>query len=199
MAGGLRGARPQADRSEPAAWASAVASRCREVMKRLFLLRHAKSSWDDAELADHDRPLAPRGRRAAKVMARHLRRERLTPELVLCSSSRRTRETFECIAVGVGDVAEVLVERGLYGATQDDLLNRLRAVPDAVRSVMLIGHNPAVQHLSFVLARPGPELERVRAKFPTAALATLEFDGGWGALAPGRARLVAFVTPSELE
>jgi phosphohistidine phosphatase len=177
--------------------ATSIASRCREVVKRLFLLRHAKSSWDDAELADHDRPLAPRGRRAAKVMARHLRLERVTPELVLCSSSRRTRETLECIAVG--DAAEILVERGLYGATQDDLLDRLRAVPDAVRSVMLIGHNPAVQHLSFVLARPGPELERVRAKFPTAALATLEFDGAWGALAPGRARLVAFVTPRELE
>jgi phosphohistidine phosphatase len=64
-------------------------------MKQLFLLRHAKSSWDDAELVDHDRPLAPRGRRAAKLIAEHLGREGVTPALVLCSSARRTRETLE--------------------------------------------------------------------------------------------------------
>jgi phosphohistidine phosphatase len=168
------------------------------VMRRLLILRHAKSSWDDPGLADHDRPLAPRGRRAAKVIARHLRHEGTAPELVLCSSARRARETLKRIAPALGD-AEVHVERGLYAASGEDLLERLRAVADEVRSVMLIGHNPAVERLALGLADPGPERERVEAKFPTGALATLAFEGSWRSLAPGGARLLAFVTPRELE
>src|SRR5918996_5979084 len=85
----------------------------REEMKRLYLLRHAKSSWDDPTLADHDRPLAPRGRRAAKVMAKHLHRNGIAPELVLCSGSRRTRQTLKRIAPGLGDSAEVQIRSEL--------------------------------------------------------------------------------------
>ena len=105
-------------------------------MKRLFLLRHAKSSWDDPGLDDHDRPLAPRGRRASAVIAEHLRQERIAPALVLCSSARRTRETLE--RVMPLDQAEVRIEGELYGASPKDLLQRLREVPDEVDSVMLI-------------------------------------------------------------
>ena len=165
-------------------------------MKRLFLLRHAKSSWDDPRLDDHDRPLAPRGLRASAVMAEHLRQERIAPTLVLCSPARRTRETLE--RVMPLDRAEVRIEDELYRASSKDLLQRLREVPDEVDSVMLIGHQPAIQQLALQLAAEGSELERLKAKFPTAALATLDFPGEWSGLGRGSAELVAYVKPKQL-
>jgi phosphohistidine phosphatase len=167
-------------------------------MKRLYLLRHAKSSWEDPGLADHDRPLAPRGRRATKLVAKHLRREGLAPAFVLCSPAARTRETLECIAPALGDEVPVQVERELYGASDGDLLERLRAIPDTVESVMLIGHNPAVQGLALNLAGSGRELESVERKYPTGALATLTFKGSWRELGPDAAKLVGFVRPRDL-
>src|SRR5919108_5777471 len=98
-------------------------------MHFIYLLRHAKSSWDTGE-PDHERPLAPRGRRAAKAMRRHLRAQRIEPELVLCSTARRARETLERIEPALGG-SDVLVERELYGASRGELLERLRSVPDA--------------------------------------------------------------------
>ena len=163
-------------------------------MKRLFLLRHAKSSWDDADLADRDRPLAPRGRRAAGVMARHLRDEEISPSLVLCSPARRTRETLEA----VDPSGEVRIEDELYGASEAELLERLRRVPEAIESVMLIGHNPAIQALALGLASRGERLEDVERKFPTGALATLTVPGAWTELGPDSAELAAFVKPKEL-
>jgi phosphohistidine phosphatase len=166
-------------------------------VKRLFLLRHAKSSWDDPGLDDHERRLAPRGRRASKLIAEHLRRERIAPSLVLCSSARRTRETLKRVGSAL-DEADVSIEDGLYEASGDALLQRLREVPDDVKSVMLIGHQPSIQALALDLAGDGAQLARVRAKFPTAALATLLFAGGWSDLGPGVAELVAYVKPKEL-
>jgi phosphohistidine phosphatase len=167
-------------------------------IKHLFLLRHAKSSWDDPTLADHDRPLAPRGRRAARVIAEHLRRKGIAPELVLCSPSRRTRQTLTRIAPGLGENADVQIDSELYTASAAELLEVLREVPDEVQSVMLIGHNPGIQDLALSLARGGSEVVRVRSKFPTAALATLELDGSWRELAPGSAELVSLVKPKDL-
>jgi phosphohistidine phosphatase len=187
-------ASPRGTRADLAAQASLVA-----MGKRLFLLRHAKSSWDDPTLADHDRPLASRGRRASRAISDHLRRERIAPTLVLCSSSTRTRETLERIAVGFDDEVDVRIEPGLYMASARDLLERLREVGGDVESVMVIGHQPAIQELALSLARGGAQVERLRGKFPTAALATLAFRGSWGGLAPGVAELVAFVKPRELE
>jgi phosphohistidine phosphatase len=163
-------------------------------MKQLFLLRHAKSSWDDAGLADRDRPLAPRGRRATKVIARHLRDEKISPSLVLCSPARRTRETLE----GVDPGGEVKIEDELYGASETELVERLRRVPDATESVMLIGHNPAIHELSLSLAGSGEKRAEMERKFPTAALATLTVPDHWRELGPGTGELVAFVTPKEL-
>jgi phosphohistidine phosphatase len=167
-------------------------------MKRLYLLRHAKSSWDDPTLADHDRPLAPRGRRAAKLMAKHLARERIALGLVLCSPSKRTRQTLERLAPVLGKSADVHIEPELYGAPARDLIEVLHEVSDEVESVMLIGHNPGIQDLALSLARAGSEIPRLRSKFPTAALATLEVNGTWRELAPESARLVSFVKPKEL-
>jgi phosphohistidine phosphatase len=168
------------------------------VTRTLFLLRHAKSSWADPTLPDHDRPLAPRGRSASKLIADHLRREGIRPSLVLCSSSARSRETFERIAGGFSDEVEVEIEHGLYGASSADLLERLRGVRSSVESVMLIGHLPAIQELALHLAASGEQLETLRRKFPTGALATLVLTGGWSRLAPGGAELVAFVKPRGL-
>jgi phosphohistidine phosphatase len=167
-------------------------------MTQLFLLRHAKSSWDDPELADHDRPLAPRGRRAAKLVAEHLRREGVTPDLVLCSSALRTRETLDGIAPALGESTSVQIEGELYAASEHSLLDRLRAVEDRVESLLLIGHNPGVEQLALRLAGGGQKLAVLSRKYPTGALATLEFSGRWGDLQPGRAELADFVTPKQL-
>jgi phosphohistidine phosphatase len=169
--------------------------------KTLFLLRHAKSSWEQPALSDHDRPLAPRGRRAARVIAEHLRQQRIAPALVLCSSSARTRETLEWVASGFGSEAgvHVEIESGLYAASAEELLVRLREQRDDVSSVMLIGHNPAIQDLTLGLAGSGSLRDLVQEKFPTAALATLTVRGRWRDLGWGAAELVAFVKPRDLE
>ena len=168
-------------------------------MKQLFLLRHAKSSWDDPGLVDHDRPLAPRGRRAVRLIAEHVGREGVTPALVLCSSSRRTRETLEGIAPTLGEAMPVQIEGGLYAASEQRLLERLRAVEDGVGSLLLIGHNPGVEQLALSLAGGGQNLAGLSRKYPTGALATLEFSGRWGDLRPGSAELTDFVTPKQLD
>jgi phosphohistidine phosphatase len=166
-------------------------------MKSLYLLRHAKSSWDAPGLADHDRPLAPRGRRAAKTLAKHIRREGIAPALVLCSPARRARETLAGIAPVLGEDTEVELESDLYGAAEDDLLGRLRAIPETVPSVILIGHNPGIQALALELAS-GPGRERIADKYPTGALATFTFDRSWRELGPRAAELVAYVRPKDL-
>jgi phosphohistidine phosphatase len=167
-------------------------------VRTLYLLRHAKSSWDDAALADHDRPLAPRGRRAAKLIAEHLRSEEISPALVLCSSARRTRETLEAIAPAFGEDVTVEFEPDLYGASAGELLERVRAIPDDTPSAMLIGHNPSMQTLVLNLAGSGAELDALSMKYPTGALATLTFEGSWQELDQGAAELVGFVRPRDL-
>jgi phosphohistidine phosphatase len=167
--------------------------------KQLFVLRHAKSSWDDPGLADHDRPLARRGRRAVEAIAAHMNAMGITPELVLCSSARRTRETLEGIGVG----GEHLIEPALYGASCEEVLERLHQVPDEVGSVMLVGHNPTLQALVIRLADDDAAtndslLAEVRRKFPTGAFARLTFDGTWLELSPRSARLASYVRPKSL-
>jgi phosphohistidine phosphatase len=168
------------------------------LVKQLFLLRHAKSSWEDPGLADHDRPLAPRGRRAAKLIAEHLRRHGIAPELVLCSSAARTRETLELIAPALGEAVPVQIEDQLYAASEQVLLERVRAVEDGIESLQLIGHNPGVQQLALLLAGSGEKVTAPARKYPTGALATLEFSASWHELGPGRVELTAFVTPKQL-
>jgi len=172
-----------------------------DIDRTLYLLRHAKSSWDDAALADHDRPLAPRGLRAGATIARHLREQGIAPDLVLCSSALRTRQTLELVAEGFGTDAapEVVIESGLYEASAEDLLARVRRVPDGIGSVMLIGHQPAIQDLALALVSSASDRERLGGKFPTAALATLAVPGAWRDFATGSARLESMVKPRELE
>jgi phosphohistidine phosphatase len=168
--------------------------------KQLFVLRHAKSSWDDPGIDDHDRPLAPRGRRAVQVLAEHIKANAIVPSLVLCSSARRTRETLE----GVSPPGEALIEPELYGASAGTILERVRQVPLEIPAVMVIGHNPAMQMLVLRLAAAGADVDddgdlaTVQRKFPTGALATLSFDCAWSELRPGIAQLTGLVRPKDL-
>jgi phosphohistidine phosphatase len=164
----------------------------------LLLLRHAKSSWADPALADVDRPLTPRGEKAARSIARYLLEKRVKPELVLCSPSRRTRQTFEAIEPSLGRDVRVEYERELYGASADELLGRLRDVPPGIATLLVLGHNPGLQDLAVSLAGRGAGIDRLREKFPTAAIATLAVEDEWADLEPGDAELVDYVVPREL-
>lgn len=171
-------------------------------MHRLLLLRHAKSSWANAYQADFDRTLAPRGQRAAEVMAEHVAALGELPALVLCSTARRAQDTLAPLQDRLPPSTELRLEDELYGADVHDLLARLRAIGDDTGSVLIVGHNPGLEDLVRGLGRDGePELiARVRARFPTAALATLTFDGPWKQLGSGApARLESFVVPGDLE
>jgi phosphohistidine phosphatase len=164
-------------------------------VRTLYLLRHAKSSWDDPGIPDRERVLAPRGRKASKRIASHLDREGIRPELVLCSPARRTRETLDRIGDALG-APKVVFDEQLYGADDDELLSRLHEVPDRFGSVMLVGHNPGIADLLALLAADRRSLP---GEVPTGALATLSVPvDEWADLAPHSARLDAFVVPREL-
>jgi phosphohistidine phosphatase len=167
---------------------------------RLLIWRHAKSSWNNAHLADHDRPLAPRGRRAADVMADHLAGIDPPPALVLCSTALRARDTLEPLRSRLPAGTDVRIEDDLYGASAAELLARLRQVDESTGSVLLVGHNPGLEDLAARLAGGGdPALvARLRAKFPTGALATVSFSGRWKELGSKPARLEAYVVPADL-
>jgi phosphohistidine phosphatase len=167
-------------------------------MKRLYLLRHAKSSWKDTGVSDHDRPLAGRGRRAAMAIARDLREKGVGPELVLCSTARRARETLDRIESALGAPA-VELEDDLYAAPAFVLLERLRGLPDTVCSVMLIGHNPGLQELALHLSRPSATASDLATKYPTGALATIAFRAlSWQEVDRETGDLVALVRPRDL-
>jgi len=169
-------------------------------VRHLYLLRHAKSTWDEPVASDHDRSLAPRGRRAARLVADHLRDAAISPALVLCSSARRTQETLELIRPALGPSAVVLIEQGLYGASAGELLGRVHEVEVSVPSVMVIAHNPGLEDLATALAGAGAGAAsaRMAVKFPTAALAVLTVPTAWRDLAPGAATLADFVVPRDL-
>ena len=144
-------------------------------MRQLYLLRHAKSNWDDPGLDDFDRPLSGRGRSAARAIGRHLKHDHVRPALILCSAARRTAETLELIESGVEGVP-VSIEPELYEASKHDLMVRLRRLDDNLGSVMLIGHNPGLERLAETLSAhhgDGGALARMAGKFPTGGLAVL--------------------------
>jgi phosphohistidine phosphatase len=171
--------------------------------RRLILLRHAKSAWPD-DVADHERPLARRGRHDAPAAGRWLRASGNVPDLVLCSTARRTRETWALARQELGDDPPVTYTERVYGATAAELLTLARQTPPEIAAVLIVGHDPAMQALTLELADGQPaagdagELAKVRAKFPTAAIAVLAFTGAWPDLGPGQARLEAFVRPADI-
>ena len=171
-----------------------------QMTKSLYVMRHAKSSWKDPNVPDYERPLARRGEKAARRMALLVARSLPLPELVLCSPATRAVQTYQLIAERFGNSVEVHTEDGLYGASGTALLMRLRALPDDVGSVLLIGHNPGVQDLLIELASDGDpaRLDAVRAGFPTCALATLRVSSRWSELGPSTASVEGLVMPRTL-
>lgn len=170
-------------------------------MRTIYLMRHAKSSWEDESVTDFDRPLAKRGRRAATAMGRHLRDRQIAPAQILCSPAQRTRETLDRMEKYFAATAPVRYEKAIYLAEATVLLRRLTRLSDSLESVMLIGHNPGVETLARVLVdRPDEASGRqLGAKFPTGALAVLVADvARWHDVRPGCAELTAFVRPKDL-
>lgn len=172
-------------------------------MRQLLLFRHAKSSWDDARLTDHARPLNVRGRKAADAMAAEMRELGLAPDVVLVSSARRTLQTLEALQPLEGPpIIEVMDD--LYLAPWPAMLDVLRRLPQTARSAMVIGHNPGLHDLALALLGPaGAALgsaaaQRLAAGFPTGALAEFTLAAPWAQLGEGSGRLVRFLAPRDL-
>ncbi len=163
----------------------------------LQLVRHAKSSWADPSLADMDRPLSGRGQRAGEALALHLASIDQRPDIVLSSPAKRALQTLAAIEGALGGGVEIRIEPAVYEADIDDLLAVLREVTPTARAVLVIGHYPSLADLAVYLSVPDDSqaLARMRAKFPTAALATLLVPGDWDALAASCARVHSFWTP----
>jgi phosphohistidine phosphatase len=178
--------------------------------RKLVLLRHAKSAWPD--VPDHERPLARRGQRDAPVVGRWLRIAGHAPDQVLCSTARRARETWQLAQAGLGASPPVSFDDAVYEGSAGQLLEVIRQAPQAARTLLIVGHDPAIPELALTLAAapspaylsavsdtvPPATLERMRAKFPTAAIAVFEVTGNWDQLGPETARLTCFVTPRDL-
>ncbi len=160
-------------------------------MRRLLVLRHAKSSWKDHDQDDHDRPLNKRGKRDAPRIGRLLLAETLVPDLVFCSTARRARRTAELVTAACGFDGELALEQGLYLATVPQLIAHAQSC-EGEELLLLVGHNPGMQEL--VGALTGNQV-----RMPTAALALIELEiDDWSELDPGTGRLVEFWCPKAL-
>lgn len=168
-------------------------------MRRLILLRHAKSAYPEG-VPDHDRPLNERGSAAAPRMGAYLAAEGLRPDHVMVSPARRTIETWEGIARELHGIAAETVS-SLYEAQALRVLDAVRSAPEAAGSLMVIGHNPGLRDLALLLIGSGVARSRaaLREKFPTAALAVIDFEVvSWTAIGRAAGRLERFVSPKGL-
>ncbi|MDQ0473050.1 SixA phosphatase family protein [Labrys wisconsinensis] len=169
-------------------------------MRRLMLLRHAKSDWPKG-VSDRDRPLGPRGRHDAPHMGEEMALRGLKPDLAVISTAQRTRETWELVAPCLGPV-EHRFESAIYEAEPKAILALIRAIDDGVGTLLVIGHNPGLELTAALLIGGGAERlrDRLGEKFPTAALAVIEFhEGGWADIGQGRGELALFLTPRDLD
>ena len=172
-------------------------------MKTLTVLRHAKSSWDDAVARDFDRPLNARGQKAAATVGRHMRSEGLSFDHVVASPAVRIVETVEQVEAGYGSALAPAWDRRIYLASASTLMDVIHELPNGADSALLIGHNPGLEDLVLMLVpdRVGDLLrDSVEEKFPTAALAVLTFDtGDWSAIRSSAGSLIRFVRPRDLD
>jgi phosphohistidine phosphatase len=158
-----------------------------------MLLRHAKSSWDDAGLRDFDRPLSDRGRRDAPRMGEALLDRGPSPDLIVCSPAARARQTVEAFTKAAGLSAHVKFDGGIYDAPSAELMKLIRALPDSRNRVLLVGHNPGFED---IVARLTGAYERM----PTAALACIELSvGSWKDVEDSTGRLAYLLTPKLLK
>lgn len=170
-------------------------------VKTLFLLRHAKSSWDDPYLSDSLRPLAPRGRKAAPRMGAYMAQKGFIPDRVLCSVARRAVETWDLVSEELKHTLEVEIREDLYHATPENILSTLQGLPPYLKSVLLVGHNPTFEELALSLSGKGPKapMSEMRRKYPTGALAIIDFHvDRWTDVRRGSGHLRDFVRPRDL-
>lgn len=172
-------------------------------MKKLSLLRHAKSSWDDTVLRDFDRPLNPRGKKAAATMGQEARRLGLRPDRLVASPAARVTETLNFFFEGYGERLEPLWDQRLYLASSATLIDIIQETDDGVGHLMLAGHNPGLEDLILELVADdgaSPLRDVVAIKYPTACLAQLSWDGSWSTLGPDKgATLDLLVRPRDLD
>jgi len=169
-------------------------------MKTLTLLRHAKSGWDDPVARDFDRPLNPKGQRAAVTVGRNLRALGLEFDHVAASPAVRVAETLDHVGSGYGSELAPHWDQRIYLASAATLLELVRELPDAADSVLLAGHNPGLEELVLALIPDGSLRDDVERKFPTASLAEMRFDvARWAEVAAGSGALVRFVRPRDLD
>lgn len=190
-------ARP-ADELEPADWRRTSMS---DPPRLIYLFRHAKASGEGPDLEDLDRPLAPQGELACTTMKRYLAVADIHPDLVLCSTALRARQTVQRVMPALGEPTLVEYDRGLYRAGPRAILNRLRGTAAVASGVMIVGHDPGIQSLALQLTGSGidPDLARLEKRFPTGALATLVFGGrSWSDLDTGACELHSFVRPRDI-
>lgn len=170
-------------------------------MKTLLLMRHAKSSWDAGQIADHDRVLSDRGRAAVPVMGRWLKAQKLRPDMALCSTAARVSETMSLLRPSLPENISIRELEGLYMALPREILAVIAKVKDKVETLLVVGHNPGIGSLAHWLAGQGEKraLERMRDKFPTAGIAVIDFDiTSWRELDGEQGTLRQFVTPKDL-
>jgi phosphohistidine phosphatase len=160
------------------------------VSKTLVLVRHAKSAWPD-DVADHDRPLAKRGRRDAPAVGRWLQEHAVLSQVALVSSARRAVETADLISAELEPAPRQIVADEAYGASSAELLELVRTLPAEPDVALLVGHNPGIESLAALLAESASGL----GEFRTSAVAVLEFDDDWDSVEPGTGRLMAFAVP----
>jgi phosphohistidine phosphatase len=169
-------------------------------MKTLTLLRHAKSGWDDPVARDFDRPLNPKGQRAAQAMGRQMKAQGLDYDAVIASPAVRVVETLEQVAIGYGSDLAPGWDQRIYLASAATLLDLVHELPDAAGTALMVGHNPGLEELVLGLVSGGDLRGNVEAKFPTASLAELHFDvAHWRDIQPGKGELVRFTRPRDLD
>ena len=161
-------------------------------MKTLYLLRHAKSSWKDASLADFERPLKGRGRDAAEQMGEFLASKKVHLSTLISSPSVRTRETVEIVLRHAHLGVEPLFDQRIYEASLATLAQVVSEIPADKKSAMLVGHNPGMEELLAFLTHESKHM-------PTCALARISLDGvSWKEVDRGKGKLEWFVTPKDL-
>jgi phosphohistidine phosphatase len=171
-------------------------------MRRLMLLRHAKSDWSAAGQHDSERALSARGRGAAALMGRYMAEQGLVPDKAVVSTARRTRETWELLAPAFRRQPAFVYERQLYEGSPESMLEIARSADPTVHTLLMVGHNPGMEEFAEMMVGAGNAAARDRMdeKFPTGALAVIDFPtDDWREVGPGKGRLDRFVPPRSLD